>query len=99
MVPSRLTATSGCVLTRPKLTEQAGVSRQAVCHFFKDDDVQVTTPLTIMKVRQIGLLTLPGVFKRMLPSVGNPANGLMPDLSHAMSEVQQRLAILKTNSR
>lgn len=60
MVPSRLMATSGCVLTRPKLAEQAGVSRQAFCHFFKDNDVQVTTPLTIMKVRQIGLLTLQG---------------------------------------
>lgn len=99
MVPGRLTATSGCVLTRPKLTEQVGVSRQVVCHFFKDNDVQVATPLKIMKVRQLGLLTLPGVFKRMLHCVGKPVNGLMPDLFHAMSAVQQRMAILKTNSR
>ena len=59
--------------------------------------MQVATPLTIMKVRQLGLLTLPVVFKRMLPSVGKPVNGLPAMLRLTADEGCARLGgILKT---
>jgi transcriptional regulator with XRE-family HTH domain len=86
--------TSG--LTRQQLTEQAGVSRQAVYRLLKGHDVQVSTLLAVMEVLQLDLLTLPRALKRTLPNVGTPAGGVALSPAHAMSAVQQRLASLKT---
>ena len=86
--------TSG--LTRQQLTEQAGVSRQAVYRLLKGHDVQVSTLLAVMEVLQLDLLTLPRALKRTLPDVGTPAGGVALSPTHVMSAVQQRLAGLKT---
>ena len=86
--------TSG--LTRQQLTEQAGVSRQAVYRLLKGHDVQVSTLLAVMEVLQLDLLTLPRVIKRGLPDLGTTVVGVAPQSTHAMSAVQQRLASLKT---
>lgn len=83
-------------LTRQQLTEQAGVSRQAVYRLFKGHDVQLSTLLAVMDVLQLDLLTLPRALKRSLPDVGiTPARAAAAP-SHTMSAVQQRLASLKT---
>ena len=84
-------------LTRQQLTEQAGVSRQAVYRLFKGHDVQLSTLLAVMDVLQLDLLTLPRALKRSLPDVSLAASGsAAPNPAHAMSAVQQRLASLKT---
>lgn len=83
-------------LTRQQLTEQAGVSRQAVYRLLKGHDVQLSTLLAVMEVLQLDLLTLPRAFKRTLPDVGMSADGVATQPAHAMSAVQQRLASLKT---
>lgn len=84
-------------LTRQQLTEQAGVSRQAVYRLFKGHDVQLSTLLAVMEVLQLDLLTLPRALKRSLPDVGLAASGSAAhNPAHAMSAVQQRLASLKT---
>jgi transcriptional regulator with XRE-family HTH domain len=61
-------------LTRQQLTEQAGVSRQAVYRLFKGNDVQVSTLLAVMEVLQLDLATVPRSLKRALPelSLGKP---------------------------
>lgn len=83
-------------LTRQQLTEQAGVSRQAVYRLLKGHDVQVSTLLAVMEVLQLDVLTLPRALKRTLPDVGTQAGGMATQPAHAMSAVQQRLASLKT---
>lgn len=83
-------------LTRQQLTEQAGVSRQAVYRLLKGHDVQVSTLLAVMDVLQLDVLTLPRALKRGLPDVGTPVGSVATHPAHAMSAVQQRLASLKT---
>ena len=84
-------------LTRQQLTEQAGVSRQAVYRLLRGNDVQVSTLLAVMAVLQLDLLTVPRALKRGLPDVGNAAGERQPGAaSHALSAVQQRLASLRT---
>ena len=83
-------------LTRQQLTEQAGVSRQAIYRLLKGHDVQLSTLLAVMEVLQLDLLTLPRALKRGLPDVGMPAGSVATSPAHAMSAVQQRLASLKT---
>lgn len=56
-------------LTRQQLTEQAGVSRQAVYRLFKGNDVQVSTLLAVMEVLQLDLATVPRALKRALPEL------------------------------
>jgi transcriptional regulator with XRE-family HTH domain len=56
-------------LTRQQLTEQAGVSRQAVYRLFKGNDVQVSTLLAVMEVLQLDLATVPRSLKRALPEL------------------------------
>lgn len=77
-------------LTRQALTEQAGVSRQAVYRLFKGNDVQLSTLLAVMEVLQLDLVTLPRTLKR-----GMPEFGAAPSAPHAPSAVQRRLAALK----
>lgn len=97
-------------LTRQQLTEQAGVSRQAVYRLFKGNDVQVSTLLAVMEVLQLDLATVPRALKRGLPELGLsdaasppgkagavPAAPAIPagTSSHVLSAVQRRLASLK----
>lgn len=92
-------------LSRQALTEQAGVSRQAVYRLFKGNDVQVSTLLAVMEVLQLDLVTLPRALRRGLPELGETAAATAstpaqpsppsPPSSHAMSAVQRRLADLK----
>ena len=95
-------------LTRKALTEQAGVSRQAVYRLFKGDDVQVSTLLAVMDVLELDLATVPRTLQRGLPELGTadvyargrPAPALIasePDrpATHVLSAVQQRLAGLQ----
>ncbi|MGJ7552396.1 helix-turn-helix domain-containing protein [Variovorax sp. RB3P1] len=94
-------------LTRQQLTEQAGVSRQAVYRLFKGNDVQVSTLLAVMEVLQLDLATVPRALKRGLPELGlsdaaSPPGkaGAVPvapagTASHVLSAVQRRLASLK----
>lgn len=95
-------------LTRQQLTEQAGVSRQAVYRLFKGNDVQVSTLLAVMDVLQLDLATVPRALKRALPELdlSEPAStprqgktGAAPATperaSHVLSAVQRRLAGLK----
>lgn len=96
-------------LTRQQLTEQAGVSRQAVYRLFKGNDVQVSTLLAVMEVLQLDLATVPRALKRALPELSlgkaSPATaqagtGAAPVASprassHVLSAVQRRLAGLK----
>lgn len=56
-------------LTRQQLTEQAGVSRQAVYRLFKGNDVQVSTLLAVMEVLQLDLATVPRALQRALPEL------------------------------
>ena len=79
-------------LTRKALTEQAGVSRQAVYRLLKGDDVQVSTLLAVMDVLGLDLATVPRNLQRGLPELG--AVDAMPG-RHAPSAVQQRLASLQ----
>jgi transcriptional regulator with XRE-family HTH domain len=58
-------------LTRQQLTEQAGVSRQAVYRLFKGNDVQVSTLLAVMEVLQLDLATVPRSLKRALPELSH----------------------------
>lgn len=100
-------------LTRKALTEQAGVSRQAVYRLFKGEDVQVSTLLAVMDVLELDLATVPRTLQRGLPELGaadvtvstrgRPASALIasePDrpATHVMSAVQQRLADLQQRS-
>lgn len=86
------TARAANGLTLRALTEQAGVSRQAVYRLFKGNDVQVSTLLAVAEVLQLDLVTLPRALKRGLPELGESA----PDASsHVMSAVQRRLANLQ----
>ncbi|CAN5401846.1 hypothetical protein BH10PSE18_BH10PSE18_37340 [soil metagenome] len=98
-------------LTRKALTEQAGVSRQAVYRLFKGDDVQVSTLLAVMNVLELDLATVPRTLQRGLPELGTtdvyargrPAPALIaaePDhpSTHVLSAVQQRLAGLQQRS-
>lgn len=100
-------------LTRKALTEQAGVSRQAVYRLFKGDDVQVSTLLAVMDVLELDLATVPRTLQRGLPELGTadtsvhargrPVSALIasePDrpATHALSAVQQRLADLQKRS-
>ena len=78
-------------LTLQALTEQAGVSRQAVYRLFKGNDVQVSTLLAVAEVLQLDLVTLPRALKRGLPELAEAADAS----SHVMSAVQRRLANLK----
>ena len=78
-------------LTLQALTEQAGVSRQAVYRLFKGNDVQVSTLLAVADVLQLDLVTLPRALKRGLPELAEAADAA----SHVMSAVQRRLAHLK----
>ncbi|MES2532692.1 MAG: helix-turn-helix transcriptional regulator [Pseudomonadota bacterium] len=97
-------------LTRKALTEQAGVSRQAVYRLFKGDDVQVSTLLAVMDVLELDLATVPRTLQRGLPELGTadtsvyargrPVSALIasePDrpATHVLSAVQQRLAGLQ----
>ena len=84
-------------LTRQQLTEKAGVSRQAVYRLLKGNDVQVSTLLAVMDVLQLDLLALPRLLQRGLPDVGQHDTDLLPNRTHTMSAVQQRLASLKTS--
>ncbi len=77
-------------LTRQQLTEQAGVSRQAVYRLFKGNDVQLSTLLAVMDVLQLDLITLPRTLRRGIPEFGATAPA-----SHTPSAVQRRLASLK----
>lgn len=101
-------------LTRQQLTEQAGVSRQAVYRLFKGNDVQLSTLLAVMEVLQLDLATVPRALKRALPELdlrdAAPAaaqvraqattNAVSPPAasSHVLSAVQRRLAGLKKNA-
>ena len=78
-------------LTLQALTEQAGVSRQAVYRLFKGNDVQVSTLLAVADVLQLDLVTLPRALRRGLPELAETADAS----SHVMSAVQRRLANLK----
>lgn len=92
-------------LSRQALTEQAGVSRQAVYRLFKGNDVQLSTLLAVMEVLQLDLVALPRALKRGLPELGDAAAASAsptaltatppPPTSHVMSAVQRRLADLK----
>lgn len=77
-------------LTRQQLTEQAGVSRQAVYRLFKGNDVQLSTLLAVMEVLQLDLVTLPRTLQRGMPEFGGASSA-----PHAPSAVQRRLATLK----
>ncbi|MFM9923782.1 helix-turn-helix transcriptional regulator [Variovorax sp. H27-G14] len=89
-------------LTRQQLTEQAGVSRQAVYRLLKGNDVQVSTLLAVMEVLQLDLATVPRALQRALPELslsepgsgqGNAGAAPAPVASaHVLSAVQQRLA-------
>ncbi len=98
-------------LTRKALTEQAGVSRQAVYRLFKGDDVQVSTLLAVMDVLGLDLATVPRTLQRGLPELGAAdayaRGGQMPaaiaaepdrPTTHVLSAVQQRLADLQQRS-
>lgn len=94
-------------LTRQQLTEQAGVSRQAVYRLFKGNDVQVSTLLAVMEVLQLDLATVPRALKRGLPELDLSDAASPPDQTgavpvapagaspHVLSAVQRRLASLK----
>ncbi|RZL64665.1 MAG: XRE family transcriptional regulator [Variovorax sp.] len=95
-------------LSRQALTEQAGVSRQAVYRLLKGNDVQVSTLLAVTEVLQLDLVTLPRALKRGLPELGDapavaatataplqPSPASSRPSSHVMSAVQRRLADLK----
>lgn len=83
-------------LTRQALTEQAGVSRQAVYRLLKGHDVQVSTLLAVMEVLQLDLLTLPRTLKRGMPELG--AAAAPAPASHTLSAVQRRLEGLRTGT-
>ncbi|MEZ2293505.1 helix-turn-helix domain-containing protein [Variovorax sp. RCC_210] len=101
-------------LTRRQLTEQAGVSRQAVYRLFKGNDVQVSTLLAVMEVLQLDLATVPRALKRALPELDlrdaapvptqaraqATTNAVSPPAAsaHVLSAVQRRLAGLKKNA-
>ncbi len=97
-------------LTRQELTEQAGVSRQAVYRLLKGNDVQVSTLLAVMEVLQLDLATVPRALQRALPELslsepglghGNAGAAPAPAASasaHVLSAVQQRLAGLKAGA-
>jgi transcriptional regulator with XRE-family HTH domain len=101
-------------LTRQQLTEQAGVSRQAVYRLFKGNDVQVSTLLAVMEVLQLDLATVPRALKRALPELDlrdaapvptqaraqATTNAVSPPAAaaHVLSAVQRRLAGLKKNA-
>lgn len=95
-------------LTRKALTEQAGVSRQAVYRLLRGDDVQVSTLLAVMDVLGLDLATVPRTLQRGLPELGaadtyarSPQAPAVvaaePDgpATHVLSAVQQRLARLQ----
>jgi transcriptional regulator with XRE-family HTH domain len=93
-------------LTRQELTEQAGVSRQAVYRLFKGHDVQLSTLLAVMEVLGLDLVTVPRALKRGLPEFDLGSTGQerqtapfaaapSPAPFHVLSAVQQRLAGLK----
>ncbi len=91
-------------MTRQQLTEQAGVSRQAVYRLLKGDDVQVSTLLSVMEVLKLDLAALPRALGRALPDIAQapardappaamaPADPLYSGQRHPLSAVQQRLA-------
>ena len=83
------------MFAQQKSTEQAGVSRQAVCHLFKGNDVQVSTLLAVMEVLQLDMPVFPRALKRGLSGVGKPAKGLTPTPSHSVSAVQQQPPFLQ----
>ena len=83
-------------LTRQQLTEQAGVSRQAVYRLLKGNDVQVSTLLAVMDVLQMDLVTVPRALERGLPELRTATDG---GPTHALSAVQQRLARIKDGRR
>ncbi len=95
-------------LTLQALTEQAGVSRQAVYRLFKGNDVQLSTLLAVMAVLELDLATVPRALKRGLPELSQPVRSplrqseaepavvqALASPTHVMSAVQRRLLNLK----